>query len=85
MTRPVRDDASARASVALLEEFILSEVHTGLDCSRIIIVGFGQGAALSLMVSLTSLHDLGGAACLSGWVPSSWRQVSVFTSLELHA
>lgn len=37
--------------------------------SRIIIGGFSQGAALSLLTSLTSERKLGGAIALSGWLP----------------
>jgi predicted esterase len=35
------------------------------------------GAALSVMVALSTLHDLGGVASLSGWIPSRARDVSI--------
>ena len=41
------------------------------------LIGFSQGAALSLMTALTTLHELGGVASLSGWTPQQSRQVSV--------
>ncbi|RDB28982.1 Acyl-protein thioesterase 1 [Hypsizygus marmoreus] len=34
-----------------------------------------QGAALSMMVALTSLHDLGGVVSLSGWIPPRARHM----------
>ena len=70
------DDASASASVAYLEDIILAEVRDGsVQESKIILVGFSQGASLSLMTALTTLHELGGVASLSGWIPQECRQV----------
>jgi predicted esterase len=51
-------------------------VHSGIDSRKIVLVGFSQGAALSLMVGLTTLHELGGVASLSGWIPCRIREVS---------
>jgi len=51
-------------------------VHSGIDSRKIVLVGFSQGAALSLMVGLTTLHELGGVASLSGWIPCRMRDVS---------
>jgi lysophospholipase-2 len=39
-------------------------------------MGFSQGAALSLLVVLTTLHELGGVISLAGWIPHSGREVS---------
>lgn len=46
--------------------------------SKVALVGFSQGAALSMVLALTSLHDLGGVASLSGWIPHLSRPVSLF-------
>lgn len=63
------DEAGMSRSVNTVEHLILSEVHTGIDPRKIVLVGFGQGATLALVVALTTLHDLGGVASLSGSLP----------------
>ncbi|KAJ7456511.1 phospholipase carboxylesterase [Mycena latifolia] len=68
MTRPSWFDIAALPP-GDTENLILSQIHRGVDSRRIILVGFSQGAALSLMVALSTLHDLGGVASLSGWIP----------------
>ena len=70
------DEAGASASIAYLEDLILREVRQGaVPESKIVLVGFSQGASLSLMTALTTLHELGGVASLSGWLPQECRQV----------
>lgn len=71
------DEAAISQSVAAIENIILGQVHAGIDSRRIILVGFSQGAALSMMVSLTTLHELGGVVSLSGWIPARVRGVSL--------
>lgn len=71
------DEFTTSESITQIENIILSQVHCGIDSRRIALVGFSQGAALSMMVALTSLHELGGVACLSGWIPHPFRYVSV--------
>lgn len=75
------DQVSIAASVSVIEDLILAQVHAGIDSRRIILVGFSQGAALSLMTALTSLHDLGGVVSLSGWIPHKARPVGYIPSL----
>lgn len=52
-------------------------MQRGIHPRKIFLVGFSQGAALSLMVGLTTLHDLGGIGSLSGWIPHRIRDVGV--------
>jgi lysophospholipase II len=59
-------------------------VHSGIDSRNIVLVGFSQGAALSLMVGLTTLHELGGIVSLSGWIPFRIRDVSQESTLSYH-
>jgi predicted esterase len=59
-----------------VEGLIQAEVHRGADPRRIVLMGFSQGAALSLLVTLTTLHELGGVISLSGWIPHRGREVS---------
>jgi lysophospholipase-2 len=70
------DEHGLSESVALIENLILSQVHAGIDSRRIVLAGFSQGAALSLMVALTTLYFLGGVVSLSGWIPPPARHVS---------
>ena len=70
------DELGAVESISVIEQLILTEVHDGLDPKRVILVGFSQGAALCLMTALTTLHDIGGVASLSGWIPHHVREVS---------
>ncbi|KAF7340064.1 Phospholipase carboxylesterase [Mycena venus] len=67
------DERAIAESIAVIESLILAQIHRGIDARRIILVGFSQGAALSLMVALSTLHDLGGVASLSGWIPQRAR------------
>ncbi|CDO70919.1 hypothetical protein BN946_scf184829.g27 [Trametes cinnabarina] len=70
------DEAGIASSVATIENLLTREVRGGTEPNRIIVAGFGQGAALSLVTALTTLHELGGVASLSGWIPQPTRQVS---------
>jgi predicted esterase len=70
------DEAAIASSVSNVEAWIQAEVHRGIDPRRIVLMGFSQGAALSLLVALTTLHELGGVISLAGWIPHSGREVS---------
>ncbi|KAJ7102410.1 Phospholipase/carboxylesterase/thioesterase [Mycena belliarum] len=63
------DEPAIAESIRVVESLIIAQIHRGVDSRRIILVGFSQGAALALMVALSTLHDLGGVASLSGWIP----------------
>ena len=52
-----------------LNEIISEEVDNGIPASRIVLGGFSQGGAMSLLTGLTSERKLAGLAVLSGWVP----------------
>ncbi|KAF8061011.1 phospholipase carboxylesterase [Lyophyllum atratum] len=67
------DENAISESIGVIEDLILSQVHAGIDSRRIVLVGFSQGAALSMMVALSSLHYLGGVVSLSGWIPPRAR------------
>jgi len=69
------DEHGLSESVALIESLILSQVHAGIDSRRIVLVGFSQGAALSMTVALTTLYFLGGVVSLSGWIPPPARHM----------
>jgi len=67
------DEHGVAESIHAVEQLILKEVQSGTRPRKIFLVGFSQGAALSLMVGLTTLHDLGGIGSLSGWIPHRIR------------
>ena len=71
------DEHRIASSVSVIEDLILSQIHSGIDPKRIFLMGFSQGAALSLMVGLTTLNELGGVISLSGWLPMAYRKVKL--------
>ncbi|KAJ7655289.1 phospholipase carboxylesterase [Mycena polygramma] len=71
------DEPAISESTGIIESLILAQIHRGVDARQIILVGFSQGAALSLMVALSTLHDLGGVASLSGWIPPRARDQTI--------
>ena len=53
----------------MIENFIQLLAQSGTDTRRVVLVGFSQGAAMSMMISLNTRHNLGGVVNLSGWTP----------------
>lgn len=64
-------------TVSSLNALISEEVDAGLPSSRIVLGGFSQGGAMSLLTGLTSERKLGGVVCLSGWLPLRHKVKSV--------
>lgn len=52
-------------SVQILNDIIKQEIESGLGADRIVLGGFSQGGALSLLTGLTTEHKLGGVIALS--------------------
>ncbi|KAJ6458628.1 Phospholipase/carboxylesterase/thioesterase [Mycena vitilis] len=52
-----------------LNQLITAEVDAGIPANRIVLGGFSQGAAMSLLTGLTAERKLAGLAILSGWLP----------------
>ncbi|KAM6496174.1 Phospholipase/Carboxylesterase domain containing protein [Amanita muscaria] len=63
------DEAGMLQTSRQLNELITAEVNTGIDASRIVLGGFSQGGAMSLLTGFTCARKLGGIAVLSGWLP----------------
>lgn len=63
------DEEGIKSATKLIHNIIEDEVKSGIPHNRIIIGGFSQGGALALYSCLTSSKELGGAICLSGWLP----------------
>ncbi|KAJ7118590.1 Phospholipase/Carboxylesterase-domain-containing protein [Mycena crocata] len=52
-----------------LNQLITAEVDAGIPANRIVLGGFSQGGAMSLLTGLTAERKLAGLAILSGWLP----------------
>lgn len=73
----------SEASLTQITRIIEDESRLLTEPKSVFLVGFSQGAALSMVLSLTTLIDLGGVASLSGWIPHYYRPVCLFLSLRL--
>jgi phospholipase/carboxylesterase len=77
---PREDAKGLRSSQALVEALIAHEVERGVPASRILLAGFSQGAAMTLMTGLRQPTRLAGLIALSGYLP-----LSVELAAERHA
>ena len=66
---PREDDAGLRQSQALVEALIAREKARGIPARRIVLAGFSQGSAMTLMTGLRHTERLAGLVCLSGYLP----------------
>ncbi len=63
------DETGLRASQALVEALIAKEKARGVPARRIVLAGFSQGCAMTLMTGLRHDERLGGLVGLSGYLP----------------
>ena len=63
------DEAGLRASQALVQAMVEREVARGIDPRRIVLMGFSQGCAMTLLAGLRCPLPLAGLAGLSGYLP----------------
>jgi phospholipase/carboxylesterase len=63
------DEAGLRESQAQIEALIAREVERGMPASRIVLMGFSQGCAMTLMTGLRHAERLAGLVGLSGYLP----------------
>ncbi len=63
------DEAGLRASQQLIEALIARERERGVPARRIVLMGFSQGCAMTLLTGLRHGERLGGLAGLSGYLP----------------
>lgn len=62
------DEEGMLESKAALSEIINQEIQGGIPPSRIVLGGFSQGGAMSLLTGLTGETKLAGLVCISGWL-----------------
>ena len=65
----VEDEAGLRASQAHIEALIERERERGVPASRIVLMGFSQGCAMTLLTGLRHAERLAGLVGLSGYLP----------------
>jgi phospholipase/carboxylesterase len=72
----LEDEAGLRASQALIEALIQQERERGVPASRIVLMGFSQGCAMTLMTGLRHAERLAGLVGLSGYLPLAAQTAS---------
>ncbi|KDQ64133.1 hypothetical protein JAAARDRAFT_27753 [Jaapia argillacea MUCL 33604] len=63
------DEQGMLQSVHSLNSLISSEIDNGIEASNIVLGGFSQGGAMSLLTGLTTERKLAGLVIMSGWLP----------------
>jgi phospholipase/carboxylesterase len=63
------DEGGLRASLALVRGLVEREVARGIPASRIVLMGFSQGCAMTLLTGLRHPQRLAGLVALSGYLP----------------
>ncbi|HEY1092793.1 MAG TPA: carboxylesterase [Burkholderiaceae bacterium] len=63
------DEAGLRESMALVQGLIAREIERGIPAHRIVLMGFSQGAAMTLLTGLRHGERLAGMVALSGYLP----------------
>jgi phospholipase/carboxylesterase len=67
--RQRQDEKGLRASLAQVEELIAREKANGVAANRIVLAGFSQGCAMSLLTGLRHKERLAGIIGMSGYLP----------------
>jgi len=67
--RSREDEQGLRNSLALVEELIANEKARGVKSDRIVLAGFSQGCAMSLLTGLRHKERLAGILGMSGYLP----------------
>ena len=63
------DEAGLRASRERIDALIAREIERGIPGERIVLMGFSQGCAMTLLTGLRQPHRLAGLIGLSGYLP----------------
>jgi phospholipase/carboxylesterase len=73
------DEAGLRESAALVHALVDREIARGVPAGRIVLAGFSQGCAITLLAGLRYGQRLAGLAGLSGYLP-----LAATTAAERH-
>jgi phospholipase/carboxylesterase len=63
------DEAGLRRSLLAVDELIDAEKKRGIKARRIVLAGFSQGCAMTLLAGIRHRERLGGLVGLSGYLP----------------
>jgi phospholipase/carboxylesterase len=63
------DDKALRESMVDVQALIDAEIAQGIPASRIVLAGFSQGCAMTLLTGLRAPQRLAGLLGMSGWLP----------------
>jgi len=78
------DDAGILKSASLIHQLVSEEVDRGIGSDRVIVGGFSQGGAVSLLAGLTCERKLGGIIALSTYLPLHRKFSAVCNALDLY-
>lgn len=73
------DEAGLRRSLAAVDHLIADAVARGTPSHRVVLMGFSQGCAMTLLTGLRHPHRLAGLIGLSGYLP-----LAASTAAEAH-
>lgn len=62
------DEEGMLRTVRSINQLITAEIDAGIPAERILLGGFSQGAAMSILTGLTNERRLAGVVALSGWL-----------------
>ncbi|TCD63882.1 hypothetical protein EIP91_004822 [Steccherinum ochraceum] len=74
--KPPEDEQGMNKTANLLRQLIADEVKEGIPSERIVLGGFSQGGAMTLLTSLTTEKKFGGLVVLSAWLPLAQKWAS---------
>jgi len=79
------DKEGMMKSSGSINELIEQEITNGIDPSHIVLGGFSQGGAMTLLTGLTSRYKLAGLTVLSGWLPlrTQVKEVSLSSAINM--
>ena len=77
------DEAGLRQSRLEIEALIANEKARGIPANRIVVAGFSQGCAMSLMVGLRHEEALAGIVGMSGYLPLAATTAAEHTAVSL--
>ncbi|KAA1466740.1 Phospholipase/carboxylesterase [Dentipellis sp. KUC8613] len=63
------DETGMLRSAHAINQLISAEIDSGVPPERIVVGGFSQGAAMSLLTGLSNERKVAGIVALSGWAP----------------
>ena len=63
------DESGLRQSQAAIEALLAHEKSRGMPANRMVLAGFSQGCAMTLMTGLRHTEGLAGLLCMSGYLP----------------